>query len=160
MATKKLQEGVKAPDFTLPESAGKEVSLEGLRGSWVVLYFYPRDNTPGCTTEAAEFTGRAGDFGRLKARVIGISPDSPASHGRFMAKLGTGITLLSDAGRAVIKRYGVWQIKKLYGKESYGVVRSTFLIDPAGVIQRIWEKVRVNGHAEEVLNALKDARGR
>ncbi|MBN1496742.1 MAG: peroxiredoxin [Spirochaetes bacterium] len=155
MATKKLQEGMPAPDFTLPDSDGNAMALKDLRGSWVVLYFYPRDNTSGCTTEALDFTARVPAFKRLKASIIGVSPDSRASHLKFMGKLGPGLTLLSDVNRRVLSRYGVWQLKKLYGKESYGVVRSTFLIDPSGVIRRIWEKVRVNGHAEEVLDALK-----
>jgi thioredoxin-dependent peroxiredoxin len=159
MAMKKFNEGAEAPDFTLPDSEGDEVSLRSLRGSWVVLYFYPRDNTSGCTMEALDFTSRARDFGKLKAKIIGISPDSTVSHGKFMKKVGPGITLLSDINHTIIQSYGSWQLKKLYGKESFGVVRSTFLIDPAGIIRRVWEKVKVNGHADEVLKLLNELQG-
>jgi peroxiredoxin Q/BCP len=156
MAAKKLLPGAEAPGFTLPDSDGTMVSLKDMRGSWIVLYFYPKDNTPGCTTEAVDFTTHATEFKRLGAKIIGISPDSCDSHLKFMIKFDLGITLLSDSGKKVLKQYGVWQIKKMYGKESYGVVRSTFLIDPAGKIRHIWNKVKVEGHANEVLNMLKD----
>jgi thioredoxin-dependent peroxiredoxin len=159
MAIKKFNEGDEAPDFTLPDSEGDEVSLRSLQGSWVVLYFYPRDNTSGCTMEALDFTARARDFEKLKAKIVGISPDSTVSHGKFMKKLGPGITLLSDINHTIIQSYGAWQLKKLYGKESFGVVRSTFLIDPAGIIRQVWEKVKVNGHADEVLKLLKELQG-
>jgi thioredoxin-dependent peroxiredoxin len=155
MAASKTRTGAKAPDFTLPDADGNRVSLKEHRGSWVLLYFYPRDNTSGCTTEAVDFTSRLRDFKALGAEVIGISPDSAESHRKFIDKHGLGITLLSDTGRTVVKRYGAWQIKKMYGKESYGVVRSTFLIDPSGIIRQVWEKVRVAGHADDVVKALE-----
>ncbi len=155
MAQKKLSPGSTAPDFTLPDQDGTLRSLDDFSGSWLVLYFYPKDNTSGCTLEAVDFTTRAGDFKKLNAAVAGISPDSHASHRKFIDKHGLGITLLSDSDRKVLKQYGVWQIKKLYGKESYGVVRSTFLIDPEGTIRHVWEKVKVKGHVEEVLDSLK-----
>jgi peroxiredoxin Q/BCP len=156
MAAKKLVPGAKAPDFTLPDSDEAMVSLKGMLGSWVVLYFYPKDSTPGCTTEAIDFTARAGEFRKLGAKIIGISPDSCSSHQKFMVKFDLGITLLSDSEKKALKQYGVWKIKKMYGNESYGVVRSTFLVDPAGKIRHIWNKVKVEGHVDEVLNMLKD----
>lgn len=155
MSQKKLAAGSPAPDFSLPDATGNMISLTSFRGSWLVLYFYPRDNTSGCTLEAVDFTGRVKEFKKLKASIAGISPDTVDSHRKFIEKQGLGITLLSDSGRKVVKQYGVWRIKKLYGKESFGVVRSTFLIDPEGAIRRAWEKVKVNGHVDEVLESLK-----
>jgi peroxiredoxin Q/BCP len=154
--TTRLSPGATAPPFILPDSDGKAVSLGDLRGRWVVLYFYPRDNTSGCTTEALDFTALAPEFNRRKATIIGISPDSCESHARFMLKHDLGITLLSDKGRDVLKQYGAWQLKKLYGKETYGVVRSTFLIDGEGIIRHVWDKVKVAGHAEQVLVTLRE----
>jgi thioredoxin-dependent peroxiredoxin len=156
MSLKKLAPGSAAPDFSLPDQKGDTRSLADYRGFWLVLYFYPRDNTSGCTGEAVDFTAMAGAFKKLKASIVGISPDSQASHLKFIEKHGLGITLLSDSARSVVKLYGAWQLKKLYGKESYGVVRSTFLIDPEGTIRRIWEKVKVQGHADEVLESLRN----
>lgn len=153
-----LAVGSPAPDFTLPDPQGGAASLKDFRGSWLVLYFYPRDNTSGCTLEAVDFTARAGDFKKLKTQVVGISTDSPASHQKFISKHDLGITLLSDIDRRIVRLYGVWRTKKLYGKESKGVVRTTFLIDPAGVIRRIWETVKVKGHADEVLDCVKSLR--
>ncbi|HOT44854.1 MAG TPA: thioredoxin-dependent thiol peroxidase [Spirochaetota bacterium] len=155
MAQKKLTAGSPAPDFSLPDASGNMVSLSTFRGSWLILYFYPRDNTSGCTLEAVDFTDRVNDFKTLRASILGISPDTVDSHRKFIEKQGLGITLLSDSERRVVKEYGVWQIKKLYGKESYGVVRSTFLIDPEGIIRQVWEKVKVNGHADEVMESLR-----
>jgi len=155
MARKTLAPGDPAPEFTLPDGEGGMVSLKDLRGSWVVLYFYPRDDTSGCTLEAVDFTAQAGTFKKLGAAIIGISPDSIESHARFTEKHGLGITLLSDTRKTTLAQYGVWQKKKLYGREFFGVVRSTFLIDPSGTVRRIWSKVSVKGHAEEVLEALK-----
>jgi len=155
MAQKKLTAGSPAPDFSLPDASGNMVSLSTFRGSWLILYFYPRDNTSGCTLEAVDFTDRVNDFKTLRASILGISPDTVDSHRKFIEKQGLGITLLSDSDRRVVKEYGVWQIKKLYGKESYGVVRSTFLIDPEGIIRQVWEKVKVNGHADEVMESLR-----
>jgi thioredoxin-dependent peroxiredoxin len=155
MTQKKLSPGSPAPAFTLPDQDGIMRSLQDFHGSWLVLYFYPKDNTSGCTLEAVDFTTRAGDFKKMKAAVTGISPDSPASHRKFTDKHNLGITLLSDSDRKVLKQYGVWQIKKLYGKESYGVVRSTFLIDPEGTVRHVWEKVKVMGHVDDVMNTIK-----
>ena len=145
-----------APEFCLPDAEGNEHCLSDFRGKWVVLYFYPKDNTSGCTKEAIGFTERKNDFENEGAVIIGISKDSPKSHARFIEKHGLDILLLSDEDHSVIERYGAWGKKKLYGKEHWGTVRSTFLIDPEGKIVREWRKVKVAGHADEVLNALRD----
>jgi peroxiredoxin Q/BCP len=158
MAAKKPAVGAEAPLFTLMNADGRMVSLADLRGSWVALYFYPRDNTSGCTTEALDFTARSPEFKKLGATVIGISPDSCVSHQKFMIKHDLSIILLCDADKKALKQYGAWGIKKLYGKKSQGVVRSTFLIDPHGVIRHTWDKVRVAGHADDVLKTIRDLR--
>ncbi|PWE30450.1 peroxiredoxin [Maritimibacter sp. 55A14] len=147
--------GDTAPDFTLPRDGGETVTLSALRPAPVVLYFYPRDDTPGCTTEALDFTARAGDFAQAGARIIGVSKDSVAKHEKFAAKHGLGVTLLSDAEGDVCERYGVWVEKKMYGKAHMGIERATFLIDSASRIARVWRKVRVKGHADEVLDAVR-----
>ncbi len=149
-------EGEMAPEFCLPDAEGKEHCLSDFRGKWVVLYFYPKDNTSGCTKEAIGFTERKRDFEKEGAVIIGISKDSPKSHARFIEKHGLDILLLSDEDHSVIERYGAWGKKKLYGKEHWGTVRSTFLIDPKGKVVSEWRKVKVAGHADEVLNALRD----
>ncbi|MBI5179089.1 MAG: peroxiredoxin [Nitrospinae bacterium] len=141
----------KAPAFTLPDQDGKPVSLRDLAGKWVVLYFYPKDNTPGCTIEGREFTSYLDDFRRIGAEVLGVSPDSEKSHCNFIEKQGLKITLLSDMEKTVIKKYDAWGNKR--GSE--GVIRSTFLIAPDGTVARAWEKVKAEGHAEEVLEELK-----
>jgi len=151
-----LQVGDKAPDFCLPNQDEEEVCLRDLQGAWVVLYFYPKDNTPGCTTEACEFTAALPDFSGLGATVLGVSPDSPQRHRNFIAKKELGITLLSDEEKEVCTAYGVWQLKKNYGREYMGVVRSTFIIDPDGKIAAVWEKVRVKGHVEAVKEKLAE----
>ena len=151
-------EGERAPDFCLPDAEGKKHCLGDFRGKWVVLYFYPRDNTSGCTREAVAFTEMKKDFEKEGAVIIGISKDSPKSHARFIEKHGLDILLLSDEDHSVIERYGAWGKKKLYGKEHWGTVRSTFLIDPEGRIVREWRKVKVDGHAQAVLEALKEAK--
>ena len=151
-----LKVGDKAPSVTLPNQDEVEISLKDLKGKWVVLYFYPKDNTPGCTTEAREFTEAIPDFDELDAVIIGISPDSPKKHANFIAKKDLRITLLSDENKEVCKKYGVWQLKKICGKEYMGVVRSTFLISPEGKIEALWEKVRVKGHVEAVKSKLKE----
>ncbi len=160
MDRNELHIGDAAPGFTLPDAEGAEVTLHSRMGSWVVLYFYPKDDTPGCTVEAVNFTAHARDFKDLNAQVIGISPDSCESHRKFILNHGLGILLLSDTDRSVLEQYGVWRLKKTYGKDSYGVVRSTFLIDPDGVIRRIWRKVDVKGHAEEILSTLVEQQSR
>ena len=151
-----LHIGDKAPEVTLPNQDEVEISLRDLEGKWVVLYFYPKDNTPGCTTEACEFTEALPDFDGLNAVIIGISPDSPKKHSNFIAKKDLLITLLADENKEVCEKYGVWQLKKNYGKEYMGVVRSTFLISPEGKIEALWEKVRVKGHVEAVKQKLED----
>jgi len=151
-----LKEGDNAPDFCLPDQDDEEVCLEGFLGRWVVLYFYPRDNTKGCTMEATDFTSNLEDFESLDATVLGVSPDSTRSHQRFAERHGLKVTLLSDPEHGVLERYGVWQLKKRFGREYFGVVRSTFLIDPEGRIRHIWRKVRVKGHVEEVKQKLSE----
>jgi thioredoxin-dependent peroxiredoxin len=153
-----LQIGNHAPDFSLPDSTGSQKTLSALRGKWVVLYFYPKDNTSGCTREAIEFTGEVSSFKKLGATIIGISPDSSQSHAGFIAKHGLHIELLSDPEHTVCSLYGVWQKKKLYGREYFGVVRTTVLIDPEGIVKKIWEKVKVPGHVTEVREHLAACR--
>jgi thioredoxin-dependent peroxiredoxin len=144
----------KAPEFTLTNASNKAVSLSSFRGKWVILYFYPKDNTSGCTREAIDFTSLLPDFSKRKAVIVGVSPDTPQSHVQFITKHNLTVELLSDPDHAVLKTYGVWQKKKLYGKEYYGVIRTTFLIDKEGIIQQKWEKVNVNGHASAVFKTL------
>lgn len=147
--------GSMAPDFTLPRDGGGAITLSSLRPAPVVLYFYPRDDTTGCTAEALAFTALAGEFAARGAVVVGISKDSVARHDRFIAKHGLGVVLASDAGGDVCERYGTWVEKRMYGKTFMGIERATFLIDGEGRIARIWRKVRVAGHAEEVLEAVR-----
>ena len=150
-----LQPGAIAPDFTLPNQDGVPVSLQDFRGKQVVLYFYPKDNTPGCTRQACAFAGAYGEFAALDAVVIGISKDSSASHQRFAEKYSLPFLLLSDPELTAIQAYGVWQEKKLYGKVSMGVVRTTFLIDREGRIQKVMPKVKPDTNAAEVLACLR-----
>ncbi|PWE17303.1 thioredoxin-dependent thiol peroxidase [Marinicauda salina] len=151
-----LKPGDKAPDFTLPTDDGGEASLSALRGRTVVLYFYPRDDTPGCTKEAVGFTEKIGDFEAAGAAVIGVSKDTVAKHGKFRDKHDLKVTLASDADGDVCERYGVWVEKNMYGRKSMGIQRATFLIDGEGVIRRVWPKVKVAGHVDEVLEAVRD----
>lgn len=146
--------GDSAPAFSLPNQDEVEISLRDLEGKWVVLYFYPKDNTPGCTTEACDFTVAIPDFEGLNAVVLGVSPDSPKKHRSFIEKQKLELTLLADEGTEVLQSYGVWQLKKFCGKEYMGVVRSTFIINPKGKIVSIWENVKVAGHAQAVKEAL------
>jgi len=150
-----LKLGDKPPNFTLATDSGGEVTLSALKGGPVILYFYPRDNTPGCTKEAMDFSVLAKKFRAAGVTVIGLSKDSPASHDRFKAKYALDLTLASDPETKIAQDYGVWVEKTLYGKKSMGVERSTFLIDGAGKIRGIWRKVKVEGHAEAVLAAAK-----
>lgn len=145
---------MKAPAFTLPDSDGKSVSLSDFAEKTVVLYFYPKDNTPGCTRQACAFKAKNDEFKAKNAVIIGVSKDSSASHARFAEKYGLPFILLSDEKLDVIKAYGVWQEKKLYGKVSYGVVRTTFVIDGDGVITAVMPKVKPDTNAEEVLAML------
>jgi thioredoxin-dependent peroxiredoxin len=149
------QVGQDAPDFSAKDQNGTMVSLKDDRDSWLVLYFYPKDNTPGCTTEAQDFTAYAQEFKELGAVVIGVSPDSEASHCKFIDKRNLSLKLLSDPDHEVIEVYGAWRLKKFMGKEYMGVVRSTFLISPDRQIVQVWDKVRVKAHAEKVLQELK-----
>jgi peroxiredoxin Q/BCP len=147
--------GQTAPDFTLPRDGGGHVTLSALRPKAVVLYFYPKDDTSGCTAEAKDFTAMAADFEKAGAVVIGVSKDSAASHDKFVKKHGLGVILASDEGSDVCERYGVWAEKSMYGKKYMGIERTTFLIDGGGTIRNVWRKVKVPGHAEEVLAAVK-----
>lgn len=150
-----VQDGKKAPDFELPDAQGKALRLSSLKGHPVVVYFYPKDDTSGCTAEAKDFTCLADDFKQAGAEVIGISPDSPESHAKFADKYGLGVRLLSDEGRKTLEAYGVWVEKSMYGRKYMGVERTTFLVDRAGKVAKSWHKVKVPGHAEEVLAAVK-----
>jgi len=144
-----------APDFTLPRDGGETVTLSALRPGAVVLFFYPRDDTSGCTKEATAFTERAGDFEALGVTVLGVSKDSIASHEKFRDKHGLTVPLLSDAEAETCEAYGVWKEKNMYGKKFMGIERSTFLIDGAGRIVREWRKVKVPGHVDAVLDAAR-----
>ena len=144
-----------APDFTLPRDGGGEVTLSALRPAPVVLFFYPNDDTSGCTKEAIAFTGLAGAFETAGTKVFGISKDTVAKHDKFRDKHELGIPLLSDADADVCEKYGVWKEKSMYGKKYMGIERTTVLIDADGKIARIWPKVKVPGHAEEVLEAVQ-----
>ncbi|MCI8329628.1 MAG: thioredoxin-dependent thiol peroxidase [Oscillibacter sp.] len=150
-----LEAGMKAPEFTLPDKDGNPVSLSDFAGKKVVLYFYPRDNTPGCTRQACAFAGAYEAFREIDAVVIGVSKDSVASHQKFAEKHGLPFILLSDPELTAIQAYGVWQEKKLYGKVSMGVVRTTFVIDESGVIEKVMSKVKPDTNAPEVLAYLK-----
>ena len=154
----KLEPGVKAPAFTLKDGEGKGHRLRDYAGQWVVLYFYPRDNTPGCTREACDFRDARPRLARRNVAVLGVSADSAASHEKFAARFKLNFPLLVDGDGKVSRAYGVWQEKSLYGRKSYGIVRSTFLVDPEGKLRKIYRKVRVQGHVEEVVDFLKTQR--
>ncbi len=159
MESEGVKIGIKAPDFCLPDQEERSVCLRDYRGRWVVLYFYPKDDTPGCTTEACDFTNSLAAFEKLDAAVLGISPDPPQSHARFSEKHHLRLTLLSDPEHIILETYGAWGLKQNYGKEYWGVLRKTFLIDPEGRIRHIWPKVSVEGHAGEVMETLVMVRG-
>ncbi len=159
VTSQQLKEGDTAPDFTLPDGAGNDIRLSDLRPSLVVLYFYPKDDTPGCTREAQDFTALADEFEAAGTKVLGISRDTPEKHRRFAEKYGLAVQLLSDVSGEVCEAYGVWVEKKNYGRTYMGIDRSSFLIGPDGRILRIWRKVRVDGHAQEVLEAARQAAG-
>jgi thioredoxin-dependent peroxiredoxin len=149
-----IEEGKKAPAFTLPASTGGKVALSDFAGKRLVLYFYPKDDTPGCTTEAKDFQASAAKLKKLNAQVVGISKDSIERHEKFCAKYGLGFPLLSDPEGKVIEKYGAWGEKNLYGKKSMGIVRTTVVVDEQGVVRKVFQKVRVNGHVDAVLDAL------
>jgi thioredoxin-dependent peroxiredoxin len=149
-----------APDFCLLDDDEQEVCLKSYQGKWLVLYFYPKDNTSGCTREALDFTKSLKDLRSLGAEVLGISRDSPASHKRFAEKHGLGVKLLSDQEHKVTEAYGAWALKKIYGKESFGVVRSTVLIDPHGLIAHIWKKVQVKEHVDALIKTLQELKSK
>jgi peroxiredoxin Q/BCP len=148
--------GQTAPDFTLPRDGGGEVSLSSLRPQKVVLYFYPKDDTSGCTKEAISFSEHLGEFEAAGAVILGVSRDSVAKHDKFRDKHGLKVALLADEDGKVCEDYGVWVEKSMYGKKYMGIERSTFLIDGSGTIRRVWSKVKVPGHAEEVLAAVRE----
>ncbi len=150
-----ITEGQTAPDFTMPTDGGGSVTLSALRGKPVVLYFYPKDDTSGCTKEACEFGERLPDFGKVDATIIGVSKDSVKSHDKFKAKYNLPFILGSDAETGVAEAYGVWIEKSMYGRKYMGIDRSTFLIDKDGVVRKVWRKVSVPGHVEEVLKAAQ-----
>lgn len=145
----------KAPEFCLPNQDDVEICLRDLKGKWIVLYFYPKDNTPGCTTEACEFTEALPEFSNMDAIILGVSADSTKKHRNFIEKKELAITLLSDEETTMMQEYGVWQLKKNYGKEYMGIVRTTLIINTEGVIKALWEKVRVKGHVEAVQEELR-----
>ncbi len=157
MADKKveLKPGDLAPEFCLPDKDNKEVCLKDFMNKYKIIYFYPKDNTPGCTTEAIGFTNILPELQDLDAEVIGISPDSPDSHANFIEKKNLKVTLLSDEKKGTLKKYGAWGLKKFRGKTYMGVIRSTFLVDPEGKIVHIWPKVSVKGHPGEVKDILE-----
>ena len=150
-----IQPGTPAPDFQIPDQNGETVSLSSFRGQKVVLYFYPRDNTPGCTREAAAYRDALPEFEALGVKVFGLSKDSSASHKRFADKYELPFTLLADTETAVLQDYGAWQEKKMYGKVSMGTVRSTVLIDENGVVEKVWPKAKPDTNAADVLAYLK-----
>jgi peroxiredoxin Q/BCP len=149
-----IGEGSRAPSFKLKDQSGKELSSSELAGSPYVLYFYPKDDTTGCTKEACGFRDSIRSFGAKRARVIGVSPDSEASHARFVAKYGLPFTLLADPDKVLANAYGVWAMKQNYGREYMGIIRSTFVVDAKGVVKKAWRGVKVDGHVEKVLDAV------
>jgi peroxiredoxin Q/BCP len=155
-----LEAGDKAPAFTLPADDGSKVKLADLKGSPVVLYFYPADDTPGCTKEACAFRDRSAELKKLGAQVIGISPDDVASHVKFRNKFKLNFPLLADTDHKVAEQFGAWREKNMYGQKKMGIVRSTFLIGPDGKIAKAWKSVKVDGHDEQVIAALKALGGK
>ncbi len=151
--------GGTAPDFALPNQEGKSVKLSDSGGKWLVVYFYPKDDTPGCTVEAIEFTELRKQFENENAVLLGVSPDTKAKHCKFIDKHKLGIDLLADIEKTMLSDYGVWQEKSMYGRTYMGVVRTTCLIDPKGNIAEVWTKVKVKGHAEAVLERLREIKG-
>ncbi len=151
-----LEVGNKAPEFCLPNQDDVEICSRDLKGKWIVLYFYPKDNTPGCTTEACEFTEAEPNFDKLNAIILGVSADSTKKHRNFIEKKELGITLLSDESTEMMQEYGVWQLKKNYGREYMGIVRTTLIINPEGTIAAVWNNVRVKEHVSKVQEKLRE----
>ncbi|MDX1965053.1 MAG: thioredoxin-dependent thiol peroxidase [Pirellulales bacterium] len=151
-----LEPGVKAPDFTLAADDGSKVKLSSFKGQPVVLYFYPKDDTPGCTVEACAFRDRKKELAKAGAVVLGVSPDDTASHGKFRDKYQLNFPLLADPDHKVAEKYGAWREKNMYGKKSMGIARSTYLIGPDGKIAKVWKAVKVDGHDQQVLTALAE----
>jgi peroxiredoxin Q/BCP len=151
--TKELKIGDLAPFFTCPANGGQTVSLSDFANRKLVIYFYPKDNTPGCTTEAIDFTAAVKDFDKANTSIVGVSADSVKKHENFIEKYNLGITLLADEGQDMLNAYGVWVQKKMYGREFMGIERATYLIGSDGKIEQIWRKVKVKGHVEAVLAA-------
>jgi peroxiredoxin Q/BCP len=160
MSDVSIEVGGPAPRFEVPDQDGASVSLGDLKGSWVVLYFYPKDDTPGCTTEACEFTEGIEGFRGLNAVVLGCSPDSPDKHRNFIEKHRLEVRLLSDPDHEVMESYGAWGEKNMYGRITVGVIRSTVIIDPEGRVAHHWRKVKAKGHAAKVRERLEDLQGR
>src|SRR5689334_6463903 len=150
-----LQSGDAAPPFSLPATGGREVGLSSLKGRKAVLYFYPKDDTSGCTREAQDFNALRDAFREAGTEIVGISPDSPKSHDKFRTKYGLDLTLASDEGKEALEAYGVWAEKSMYGRKYMGVERTTVLLDRDGKVARVWSKVKVPGHAAEVLEAAR-----
>ena len=155
-----IEAGEKAPDFTLQADDGTKVKLKDLQGNFVLLYFYPRDDTPGCTKEACAFRDRSKELQKLGVKVLGVSTDDVASHVKFRDKYGLNFPLLADVEHKVAEKYGAWREKNKYGKKSMGVQRSTFLIGADGVVARVWTKVQVDGHDAETIEAIKVLKGK
>jgi peroxiredoxin Q/BCP len=152
----KLEEGSTAPAFTLPDQDGKAVKLSDFKGQQVIVYFYPRDDTPGCTKEACQFNENLTTFEKAGVAVLGISPDTAAAHTKFRSKYGLKFSLLTDADKEVMEKYGAWGEKTMYGKKTVGTIRSTFLVGPNGKVQRAWYNVRADGHAGKVLEVIAE----
>jgi len=150
-----LKVGDNIPDFCSQNQDEEEICFRDIKGRWIVLYFYPKDNTPGCTTQACDFTNSYDDFGNLNTSILGVSPDGPKKHRNFIDKKNLKITLLADEEKELCKLFGVWQLKKFMGKEYMGVVRTTFIINPDGKVAKVWEKVRVKGHIDNVKEELE-----
>ena len=152
-----IEVGKPAPDFTLQDQLGKKVTLSKLKGSPIVLYFYPKDDTPGCTKEACAFRDAFAEYEKLGAKILGVSPDSAESHAKFINKHELPFTLLADTEHRVCEAYGVWKEKNMYGRKSMGVERTSFVIDPKGVVRQVFPRVKVDGHSDAVLTAIKAA---
>jgi thioredoxin-dependent peroxiredoxin len=153
-----VDEGRPAPDFTLADQSGKKVTLSKLKAAPIVLYFYPKDDTPGCTKEACNFRDAFADFKKAGAVILGVSPDDPDSHAKFAKKFDLPFTLLADPDHQVSESYGVWKEKNMYGKKYMGVERTTFVIDSKGIVRKVFPKVKVDGHSAAVLAAIKSSK--